>query len=201
MGRRIATKGPLTLRSAPAKRMAMPEQRPTTLIRPCFEQDLEMVQLIYAHHVMTGTGTFETEPPNLETITQRWSNVVTRSWPYLVASPTSDLTRVIGFAYAQQFRDRDAYAKTFEDSVYVAPGATGKGVGKALLSHILQQLKDDGAREVLALIGDSENHASIGVHKTLGFRQAGLLHRVGQKFGRWLDVVVMQRSLGDPQGT
>lgn len=179
----------------------MPAQRPTTLVRPCFEQDLEMVQLIYAHHVVTGAGTFETAPPSLEEMTARWSKVVTGGWPFLVASPTHDLTRVIGFAYAQPFRDREAYARTFEDSVYVAPGSLGQGVGKALLATLLQQLMDDGVREVLAVIGDSENHASIGVHKALGFRDAGLLHRVGFKFDRWIDVVLMQRSLGDRQGT
>lgn len=176
-------------------------QRPQIIVRPCFEQDLDQVQLVYAHHVVTGTGTFETAAPDLEEMTARWSKVVMRSWPFMVASPVRDLTRVLGFAYAQQFRDREAYARTFEDSVYVAPNATGQGVGKLLLAGLLQQLKDDGVREVLAVIGDSANHASIGVHRSLGFRQTGVLHRVGWKFERWLDVVVMQRSLGETQGT
>jgi len=176
--------------------MAAPP-RPAFMVRPCFQQDLEQVQLIYAHHVETGTGTFELTPPPLAEIEARWSKIVTKSWPFLAASPTRDLTRVIGFAYAQQFRDREAYAKTFEDSVYVAPSAMGQGVGKALLAELLVQLRDDGVREVIGVIGDSANAASIRLHETLGFRRAGVLQNVGRKFDRWLDVVMMQRSLGE----
>ncbi len=175
----------------------MAEKRPAFIVRPCFEQDLDQVQLIYAHHVMTGTGTFETDPPDLAEMTNRWSRLVSKNAPFLVASPTRDVTRIVGFAYAQQFRDREAYAHTFEDSVYVAPAQMGQGVAKALLIHLLQQLKDDGVREVVAVIGDGENKASIGLHAALGFRQVGLLQRVGVKFGRALDVVLMQRSLAD----
>jgi len=171
--------------------------RPAYLVRPCFQQDIEFVQLIYGHHVMTGTASFETEPPPREEIEARWSKVVTHGWPFLVASPTSDLTRVLGFAYAQQFREREAYQRTFEDSVYVAPSALRRGIGKLLLGSLLQGLKDDGAREVLAVIGDSANKASIAVHASLGFRHVGVFKQVGFKFDRWLDVVLMQRSLRD----
>src|SRR5258706_7422124 len=93
------------------------------IIRPCFQRDLETVQLIYATHVLTGTGSFEIEPPSLEEMTERWSKVVSRHWPYLVASPLNDLSRVVGFAYATQYRDRPAYARTIEVSVYAAPTA------------------------------------------------------------------------------
>lgn len=165
------------------------------IVRPCFQQDLEQVQLIYGHHVMTGTGTFEIEPPSLDEMTQRWSHVVDNGWPYLVASPTTDLSRVLGFAYAGQFRARAAYAKTFEDSVYVAPSAARQGVGLALLRELLGTLKGDGVREVLAVIGDSANQASIQLHAKAGFAHVGVMKNVGEKFGRWLDVVIMQGSL------
>ena len=173
----------------------MPAPNPNLLIRPCFQQDLETVQLIYASHVMTGTGSFETEPPDLAEMTERWSYVVENGWPYLVASPVSDLTRVLGFAYAAQFRMRPAYARCFEDSVYVAPTAMRQGVGAHLLSELLSQLRGDGVREVLALIGDSENTGSIALHKAAGFRDVGKLEKAGEKFNRLLDVVIMQRTL------
>ena len=165
------------------------------MVRPCFQQDLETVQLIYAHHVLTGTGTFEIEPPSLEEITARWSEIVERGWSFLVACPTHDLTRVLGFAYARPFRDRAAYAKTFESSVYIAPTSQRQGVGQALMADLLATLRTDGVREVLAVIGDSENAASIGLHAKVGFTHVGVLKGVGEKFGRTLDVVLMQRRL------
>jgi L-amino acid N-acyltransferase YncA len=168
---------------------------PDLIVRPCFQQDIEFVQLIYAHHVLAGTGTFETEPPSLEDMTQRWSRVVERGWPFIVATPKSDLSRVMGFAYAGQFRDRSAYARTFEVSVYVAPSSLRQGAGALMLGDLLLTLKADGAREALAFIGDSANTASLRLHAKLGFREAGTLHNVGEKFGKFLDVVVMQRSL------
>ncbi|MGE0594992.1 MAG: N-acetyltransferase family protein [Hyphomonadaceae bacterium] len=168
------------------------------IVRPCFQQDLEQVQLIYAHHVMTGTGTFELEPPGLEEMTSRWSGVVEQTWPYLVAAPPHDLTRVVGFAYATQFRPRAGYAKTFESSVYVAPTVQRQGAGGALMAELLLMLRGDGVREVLAFIGDSGNAASISLHLRAGFRHAGTLKEAGHKFGRWLDVVIMQRSLRAP---
>lgn len=174
--------------------MAAPP-RPTLIVRPCFQQDLEQVQLIYAHHVMTGTGTFELEPPSLEAMTERWSQIVSKSWPYVVASPTHDLSRVVGYAYATQYRDRPGYARTFEVSAYVAPSALRQGAGALMLAQVLTALRDDGVREALAFIGDSANAASVGLHRKLGFRHAGMLKNVGFKFNRWLDVVIMQRAL------
>lgn len=168
---------------------------PALLVRPCLQQDLEAVQLIYAHHVLTGFGTFELEPPNLAQMTERWSRVAANQWPYLVISPIHDLSRVLGFAYAQPFRDRPAYAHTFEDSVYVAPHAQRRGAGLMLMGALLTQLRADGVHEVLALIGDSGNAGSIGLHRKAGFRDVGVMKRAGCKFGRWIDVVVMQRTL------
>jgi phosphinothricin acetyltransferase len=168
---------------------------PALIARPCFQQDLQFVQLIYAHHVLTGTGTFEIQPPSLEEVTARWSHVVERGWPYMVASPPGDVSRVLAFAYATQYRDRAAYEKTFEVSVYAAPTTMRQGAGATALAEVLTGLRSDGAREALAFIGDSYNAASIGLHAKLGFRHVGTLSNVGWKFGRLLDVVVMQRTL------
>ena len=168
---------------------------PPLIVRPCFQQDLELVHLIYAHHVLTGTGTFEIEPPSLEQMGERWGDIVQRGWPFLVASPVSDLTRIMGFAYAVQYRDRAAYAKTFESSIYCGPTTMRQGVGTQLLGSLLASLRDDGVRQALAFIGDSYNAASIGLHAKLGFQHVGTLAQVGEKFGRELDVIVMQRNI------
>lgn len=177
----------------------MAVKNPALIARPCFQQDLQLVQLIYAHHVLTGTGTFEIEPPSLDEMTARWGHVVERGWPFVVASPPEDLSRVVAFAYAAQYRDRAAYAKTFEVSVYAAPTTMRKGAGSVALAEVLTSLRADGAREALAFIGDSYNAASIGLHKKLGFQHVGTLRNVGEKFGRMLDVVVMQRTLAPPK--
>lgn len=173
----------------------MSADRPALVIRPCFQQDLEVVQLIYAHHVLSGTGTFEIEPPSLEEMDARWSRIVTNGWPFLVASPASDMSRVLGFAYAAQYRDRAAYAKTFEVSVYTAPTSMRQGAGGALLGELLGMLRLDGVRQAVAFIGDSYNEASIGLHAKFGFSHVGTMKNVGEKFGKLLDVVIMQRSI------
>ena len=173
----------------------MSPPRPPIIVRPCFQQDLEYVQLIYAHHVLSGAGTFEIEPPSLEEMTERCGELVSSGWPYVVASPASDLSRVLGFCFAARFRDRPAYAKTFEVSVYVGPTTQRQGAGALMLNEVLHMLKADGARQALALIGDSYNAASIGLHRKLGFEHVGTLRNVGEKFGRELDVVIMQRAL------
>lgn len=168
---------------------------PPLLVRPCFQQDLELVQLIYAHHVLTGTGTFEFDPPTIEEMSARWGAIASRGWPYLVACPADDPTRVLGFAYAAQYRDRAAYAKTFEVSVYVAPTSQRRGIGSAMLTELLFALHDLGVREALAFIGDSYNAASVALHKKHGFKHVGTLRNVGEKFGRRLDVIIMQCSM------
>ncbi len=174
--------------------MSAPES-PALIVRPCFQQDLELVQIIYAHHVLSGTGTFEIEPPTLEEMTDRWSAVAGRGWPYVVACPACDPTRVLGFAYAFQYRDRAAYERTFEVSIYVAPTSLKQGVGSAMLTDLLFALHDLGVREALAFIGDSYNAASVALHKKHGFKHVGTLRNVGEKFGRRLDVVIMQCSM------
>ncbi len=165
------------------------------MVRPCFQQDLEMVKIIYAHHVLSGTGTFEIEPPSTAEMTTRWGRIVENGWPFVVACPLHDFSRIMGFAYATQYRDRAAYQKTFEVSVYSAPTTMHQGIGTMMLTDVLNTLRTDGVREALAFIGDSYNVASIGLHKKLGFKHVGTLSNVGEKFGRLLDVVVMQRSI------
>jgi L-amino acid N-acyltransferase YncA len=176
-------------------RIGVATKHPALIARPCFQQDLQFVQLIYAHHVLSGTGTFEIEPPSLEEMTARWSNIVEHGWPFMVASPPSDMSRVMAFAYAVQYRDRAAYEKTFEVSVYAAPTTMRQGAGSVALAEVLTGLRSDGVREALAFIGDSYNAASIGLHRKLGFQHVGTLKNVGEKFGRMLDVIVMQRTL------
>ena len=179
----------------------MAAKHPALIARPCFQQDLQFAQLIYAHHVLSGTGTFEIDPPSLEEMTARWSSVVERGWPFVVASPPQDMSRVMAFAYAVQYRDRAAYAKTFEVSVYAAPTTLRQGAGLVALAEVLASLRTDGVREALAFIGDSYNAASIGLHRKLGFQHVGTLKNVGEKFGRALDVIVMQRTLTPQKAT
>jgi phosphinothricin acetyltransferase len=182
----------LTLPAAPATPANMNE---ALFARPCFAQDMEQVTLIYGHHVLTGFGTFELAPPSLEDMTARWTRIAGQAWPWIVVSPRSDPSRVLGFAYAAPFRDRPAYARTFEDSIYVSPSSQRMGVGRLLLGELLATLKADGVREVIAVIGDSQNHSSIGLHRAAHFRLVGTMTGLGFKFGRWVDVVIMQRSL------
>jgi len=164
-----------------------------THVRPATPTDLPAVQKIYAHHVLHGTGTFEVDPPSLTEITARWERVCARGQPWLVAC--DEHGAVLGYAYAGAFRERAAYARTLEDSVYVSHEAQGRGVGRALLTALLDVSKALGAKEMLAVIGDSNNAASIALHRALGFTDAGLLRGVGEKFGRVLDVVILQRAL------
>ena len=162
-------------------------------IRDANEADLDDMQSIYAHHVLHGTGTFETVPPSVEEVAERFAAGRARGFAWLVAT---DATGVLGFAYYAQMRDRDAYAHTAEDSIYVREDVRGQGVGKALVSRLIEVATENGFRQMVALIGDSENVGSIGVHASLGFQRVGTLHAVGLKFGRWLDAIFMQRALG-----
>jgi phosphinothricin acetyltransferase len=162
-------------------------------IRAATEADLPDIQAIYAHHVLHGTGTFEEVPPSLEEMTQRFAAGSGRGWTWLVAA---DATGVLGYAYYAQIRDRSAYRFTAEDSIYVREDVRGQGVGKALVSHLLEAATAAGFRQMIAVIGDSENVGSVGMHASLGFHHVGTMRAVGLKFGRWLDTVYMQRSLG-----
>ena len=162
-------------------------------IRPAQAQDLEAVTGIYAHHVMHGLGTFEEDPPSSADMAERIRAIQDRGLPFLVAQSGGD---VLGYAYAGPFRVRAAYRFTVEDSVYVAPTAIGQGVGRALLTEVIAVCEAHGMRQMLAVIGDSANCASIGLHAALGFQHTGVATAVGFKHQRWVDIVFMQLSLG-----
>jgi L-amino acid N-acyltransferase YncA len=171
----------------------MPGVTAAPAVRDAAEGDLAAVQAIYAHHVLTGTGTFEETPPTTDEIASRRSSVVAAGLPYLVA--VLDGT-VVGFAYATRYRDRPAYRFTVEDSVYVAEGMAGRGIGRALLSEVVARCERDQWRQMVAVVGGSDNAGSIALHRSLGFEPVGTLRSVGFKFGRWLDTVLLQRPLG-----
>lgn len=162
-------------------------------IRDATEDDLATIQAIYAHHVDHGLASFEEIPPDLAEISRRRNVARDHDLPYLVAERDG---AVRGFAYASPFRNRPAYRYTIEDSVYVAPEALGTGIGSALLSVLIERCTERGFRQMVAVIGDSANQASIELHAKHGFLQSGLMPAVGFKFGRWVDSVRMQRPLG-----
>ncbi|MSO71845.1 MAG: N-acetyltransferase family protein [Alphaproteobacteria bacterium] len=143
-------------------------------MRAALETDLPAVARIYAHHVLTGFGSFEEVPPEVSKLNRRWRDVVGRGLPYLVAEAGG---AVVGFAYAAPYRTRSAYRYTLEDSVYVAAEATGRGHGRALLARLIERCTELGYRQMVAVIGDSGNAASIGLHNALGFTQTGRLAR------------------------
>ncbi len=163
------------------------------LIRPSTEDDLPAITRIYGHHVLHGTGTFETTPPTLSEMTARRADVLGKGLPWLVAE---DKGEVLGYAYGTWFKPRPAYRFSVEDSIYLAPEAAGKGLGRALLAELLAALERGGIRKVMAVIGDSANAGSIGVHTALGFERVGVVKACGWKFGRWLDIVLMDKPLG-----
>ena len=156
-------------------------------------EHIPAIQTIYAHWVLHGLASFEEVPPEVSEMDRRRLSVQELKLPYLVAQ--NDGT-VLGFAYAGPYRPRSGYRFTVEDSVYVAPGAHGRGIGRRLLAEIVARAEALGRLQMLAIIGDSGNAASIGLHAALGFRQIGVMRSVGFKFGRWVDTVVMQRALG-----
>ncbi|MGH7152432.1 MAG: GNAT family N-acetyltransferase [Acetobacteraceae bacterium] len=161
-------------------------------IRPAAPADVPEIQAIYAHHVLTGTGTFEEIPPTVEEMQGRFHRIAAEG-EWVVAA---DATGVLGFGYYGPFRSRSAYRFTVEDSIYVREDVRGQGVGKALATRLIEGATARGLRQMIAVIGDSENAGSIGVHASVGFQMAGTLRAAGLKFGRWLDVVTMQRALG-----
>jgi L-amino acid N-acyltransferase YncA len=162
------------------------------VIRPAVALDIDAITQIYAHHVQHGTGSFETEPPDSTEMARRWSEVEARGLPWLVAEAGGD---VGGYAYAAPYRARPAYRHTVEDSIYVRADRLGSGLGKLLMPALIGAVQARGVRQMIAVIGDSNNHPSITLHRRFGFQDAGLLKDVGFKFGRWLDTVFMQRSL------
>lgn len=162
-------------------------------IRPCNDGDIDRITAIYAHHVLHGTGTFETTAPSPQDMAARWADVHSKGLPYLVVE---DSAGVKGFAYCNWFRPRAAFRYSAEDSIYLAPAATGGGLGKLLLEELMAQAERAGVRKLIAVIGDSANRESIGVHRACGFKDAGLLSNCGWKFDRWLDVVLMDKAIG-----
>ena len=163
------------------------------LIRDSQDTDLPHIARIYGHHVQHGTGTFETEPPSVQDMATRRTDVLGKGLPWLVLEHEG---AVVGFAYANWFRPRAAFRYAVEDSIYLAPEAAGKGWGRALLTELLARCERAGMRKAIAVIGDSANAGSIGLHRALGFEHTGTVTACGWKFGRWLDIVLMEKTLG-----
>ncbi len=166
------------------------------LVRDARAEDLHAVAAIYGHHVEHGLASFEESPPGVAEIERRWKAAAETGMPYLVAELDG---AVIGFAYGSTYRPRPAYRHTVEDSVYVAPEMAGRGAGRALLAALIEHCTEAGFKQMVAVIGDSENDASIKLHARLGFHRVGVLQDVGYKHKRWVDTVLMQRAL-DPGG-
>jgi L-amino acid N-acyltransferase YncA len=170
----------------------------TVTVRASEERDLASIAAIYSHHVLNGLATFEIEAPDESEMTRRRAQIVGWGLPFLVAEREG---RVVGYAYAAPYRARPAYRYTLEDSIYVAQDAVGQGAGRALLDALVAACARAGYRQLIAVIGDSANTASIGLHAACGFEHAGLLQGVGFKFGRWVDSVLMQMELGEGRGS
>ena len=168
-----------------------------TIIRPSIDGDIPQITAIYAHHVLHGTGTFEITPPTDEEMASRRADVLGKALPYLVLEQDG---KVAGFAYCNWFKPRPAYRFSAEDSIYMAPEAAGKGLGRLLLSELMAQAERAGIRKLIAVIGDSDNKGSIGLHTALGFTPVGVVHACGWKFERWLDIVMMERAIGQGSG-
>ncbi|MHB8948983.1 MAG: GNAT family N-acetyltransferase [Rhodoferax sp.] len=164
-----------------------------TLIRPSQIEDIPAITTIYGHHVRHGTGTFEIEPPSITDMAQRRAEVLAKGLPYLVAAKGE---QVLGFAYCNWFKPRPAYRFSAEDSIYLADDAMGQGMGRALLAELTVQAERAGVRKLIAVIGDSANQGSVGLHRSAGFSMVGVLKSCGWKFDRWLDVVMMDKALG-----
>ena len=161
-------------------------------IRTATEQDMAAVADIYGHYVQTSTCTFEIDPPDVEEMTRRYRKVMAMGAPYLVAQVES---RVVGYAYAGAYRERAAYRHTLENSIYVAPDCHGQGLGGRLMQEVIRAATGGNFLQMVAVIGDRANTASVRLHERLGFVPVGVLADVGYKHGRWLDTVLMQRTL------
>jgi len=179
------------LATSPAPRYGQIMIQPVT--RPATVADIPAITAIYAHAVRHGTATFEIDPPSESEMADRFRALAEAGFPYLVAEHRG---QVQGYAYAGLYRTRFAYRYTLEDSIYVDPDCHGRGIGRALIDHLLSQAGARGFRQMIAVIGDSEQVASIALHRAADFRMVGILAAVGFKFGRWLDTVLMQRPLG-----
>ena len=168
------------------------------LIRPAVAADLPAITAVYGWNVQNGTGTFELDAPDLNEMARRHADLTGKGLPWLVAERAGS---VLGYAYANHFRPRPAYRFCLEDSIYLAADVQGQGVGRLLLAELIARCEAAGTRQMLAVIGDSANAGSIGVHRTLGFEHVGVMKASGWKFDRWLDVVIMQKGLGQGAAT
>ncbi|MGD9952652.1 MAG: N-acetyltransferase family protein [Burkholderiales bacterium] len=168
------------------------------LVRDAAQGDFPAIQSIYAHHVLHGLASFEEVPPDLEEMQRRFRDIVGRRLPYLVAGESDE---VLGYGYCAPYRARSAYRYALENSVYVREDRRGRGVGSRLLAELIERCARLGYRQMIAVIGDSANAASIALHARHGFVRAGTLRSVGYKFGRWVDSLLMQRPLGAGDGT
>lgn len=166
---------------------------PTLLVRDAAEHDLPAIEAIYRPYVLTNLATFEEIPPSIDELSRRLATVRALGLPYLVAERGGE---IVGYCYANTYRARPAYRNTIEDSVYLADGMGGQGIGRALLSTLIERCAQGGFRQMVAVIGDSANTASVGLHRSLGFQMVGTMEAVGFKLGRWVDTVIMQRPLG-----
>jgi L-amino acid N-acyltransferase YncA len=162
-------------------------------LRPATPADIAEIHAIYSHHVLNGLASFEEAPPPPAELRRRYEEVTSRGLPYLVAGFAGTIA---GYGYCTLYRSRSAYRYTLEDSVYVRAGAEGRGVGRALLAELIRRGEAAGYRQLVAVIGDSANAASIGLHESQGFLRVGTLRSAGYKLGRWVDSVIMQRPLG-----
>ncbi len=167
-------------------------------IRPATPADLPQIQAIYAHHVVHGLASFEEVPPDVEEMRRRFATLTEAGFPYLVAEVEG---RVLGYSYCGPYRPRPAYRFSVENSVYLAPEAGRRGIGRRLLETLIERATALGKRQMVAVIGDSANHAAIGLHTALGFRIVGKVEGAGFKHGRWVDSVLMQRPLGPGAST
>ena len=177
--------------------MNIPERK-AVIVRDARDADMAAVQAIYQHHVLNGLATFEEIPPSTEELASRRATVVAAGLPYLVAEVDG---QVAGYSYSTSYRPRPAYRHTIEDSVYVADGLRGRGIGAALLQALIARCEAGQWRQMLAVIGNSGNVGSIALHRKAGFQHVGTLRSVGFKLGQWVDTVLMQRALGSGDST
>lgn len=168
------------------------------IIRAAAADDAEALAAIYGDAVLHGTGTFEEVPPGAAEMNTRRMAVMAKGLPYHVAELDG---RVAAYAYASPFRPRTGYRYSVEDSVYVAPWAKGRGLGRVMLSRVIADCEQMGLRQMMAVIGGSENLASIALHQALGFELKGVMTGVGFKFGRWMDIVMMEKALNGGTAT
>ncbi|MBB3609719.1 GNAT family N-acetyltransferase [Rhizobium sp. BK602] len=173
-------------------------ERDRLVIRDASDADMGAIRDIYAHHVLHGLATFEEVPPSVDELRSRRAAVLAMRLPYLVAELNGD---IVGYCYATAYRPRPAYRFSIEDSVYVADGLGGRGVGTALLQELIVRCERGPWRQMLAVIGNSGNAGSLALHRRMGFQPIGTFKSAGFKLGQWVDTVLMQRALGEGDGT